>query len=247
MADACMCSASQGKDLNFRDRLKRTPSTYHGLAALSSLPPLPTSLTFREMEPLSLLRDRSADREMVRSMLSEAEVLPESESPLDRLPGNGAEESKLPLVSFSSVKFSRWLLSGRSAMLLLSLLPDLGFLSPSVEFPICPGCEMMSGLPEVVFPSSGPEGAELTRVFVAWLFTSLSLSLLSPSSGALPPCPFAVSLPVPTGPLTVLGEEESGGFSPSKLSWLTSEGSLLCFPGGCKDNEGKMLGFASPL
>lgn len=37
MADACMCSASQGKDLNFRDRLKRTPSMYHGLAALSSL------------------------------------------------------------------------------------------------------------------------------------------------------------------------------------------------------------------
>lgn len=45
------------------------------------------------MEPLSLLRDRSADREMVRSMLSEAEVLPESESPLERLPGNGDRKS----------------------------------------------------------------------------------------------------------------------------------------------------------
>ncbi|POI24490.1 hypothetical protein CIB84_011758 [Bambusicola thoracicus] len=169
----------------------------------------------REMEPLSLLSDRSADREMVRSILSEADVLPESESPLDRLPGNTADESKLPLASFSSGKFSTWPLSGRSTMLLLSLLPGMGCLSPSTELPRRPDSEMMSGLPGVAFPSSGPE---LARVLLEWLFTNLSLSLLILSSKTLSLCPFTISLSVARGPLAVLSEEESGGLSPSKLS-----------------------------
>ena len=164
------------------------------------------------MEPLSLLRDRSADREMVRSILSEAEVLPESESPLDRLLRNGVRGSKLPLASFSSVKFSRWLLPGRSPILFRALLPGPCCLSPSVELPSCPGCKMMSGLPWVA------EVAELARVFVEWLLSSLSLSLLILLSETLSLCPSAVSLPVPTGPFIALGREESGGFSPSKLS-----------------------------
>lgn len=69
-------------------------------------------LTLTDNEPVSLLMERSADKFMLRSILSEAELLPESESLLDRLLKKREGESMLPLWISSVERRSYWLLFG---------------------------------------------------------------------------------------------------------------------------------------
>lgn len=70
------------------------------------------AVTLMDRQPDSLFTDRSADREVPKSVLPEVEMLPQSESLLARLRDPGAGSSRLPLVS-SPPKVSRALLLGR--------------------------------------------------------------------------------------------------------------------------------------
>lgn len=169
-------------------------------------------LTLTEIEPVSLLRERSADRFMLRSILSEAELLPESESLLDQLPKKREVELMLPLCISSAERRSYWLFLG----LWLLGVTEMWSLFPSwlwfaaAEWPLL--STSISGLMLIM---SG-FGSSTLWILCTWIFSEellLSALLLIVLSGLWSfKCSARGFIPLLTGRLSFSTSEEYGPF-----------------------------------